>query len=1350
MPYNLTVETEPEAKVARLTLTDDAGVQKGANLVRMAEHPLSLWEGLFDTRRHVDRFAFSTRDDEDQEITDERILSKLGRFLGATVLGPEIMAELTATRARRTLQVRIPGSGDDDPARDALAAAFARVPWEIAESETTGRTLMDHYLVIRVITDAMPDPHRDVLAAADAVNRGDEPLRVLFVFAEAPGDRPLAMRLEREELRELFAGTILPKKNVEIDLLCHGVTRSALKEQVRRKGGYHVVHWSGHGHQNLLSLTGEDGGRGSITGKELAALFENAGGFIPQLVFLSACLSGAFVDIRDWATLRAALLGERPDVKDAESPALDRIIREETGYTGTALDLLRSGVPQVVAMRYEVGDDYARELARQFYRRGLADGDRLDAADALTTARTDLRDDLEAARRLGPINHATPILFGHGGAFLTPRPARSKQMDALRPRPQPLLPGRLRELDPPPDFVGRGEVLTDLQARWLRAAETPVALIQGLAGLGKTAIAAEAIHLWHPRFDYVLAFQAKPTALALDEFFRTLDSRLTLCSAAYRGRCEASPYERIFLEPGGPLTGPERYDQIRVNLLEALRNEAVLIVIDNFETNLEDLIQDGACRCREAEWDRTLEFLRDELAGTSSRVLMTSRLRPAGLRTGALAIPLGPLPPKEAVLFVRTHPALRELLYSGEDEERLLRRLLDISRGHPLILNRLGVLADRPEDLEAALDQLTADGLSALPDIYTAGKTDADRRREHDYLEDVAGGSVDLLIRRLSPDARRLLWIITLANESVTGTMIEGIWGGRTVEDDTLKQFKQLLKLADSMPAEAREQIEQKLSELPPEFRAILEAEDDDGESPAPPVGPLLDELLASGLVHRETADAGTRPGVQAAAGAVYGFHELVRERIAGWMTAHPEETGGRTAEAVWIAYGDRYAASFRAFIDGGGEGAYEGAGEAGRRALTYMVRAGAFDRLGGFASSLVTGTRDPGLLKSVIGELKAVADTVPPGEARWSVRTYLADALRNSGQPDQSLTFYETAAAEAEAAGDWSDLGWIRGNWAIAFAMIGRLAEARDMQLKSADALRKAGRSEVDVISRELEALRIDVMGGRAEDALPEIDARLSRVREWWKAKKAGRPAPEAPNPEDLGRALVSGLDVSHQANHSLQNWEACLDRLTEIEETQREMGAGRHEIYIARFNQYGPLIKLGRLDEARRVVEECLAVFEKVDDLTMQAKALSALAHIWNERGDVDQAISLARQALSVTNRLPDPADRAISHLNLGNYLEKAGRIEDCGAHHLAAGIYDLVSGHHDPTWMGNLKYRIRRAAQSGGTYDLHRIADLTARPEFQPLDQFLTHFGVDRNGLQAEMDRLVAGAREEVLDE
>ena len=57
---------------------------------------------------------------------------------------------------------------------------------------------------------------------------------------------------------------------------------------------------------------------------------------------------------------------------------------------------------------------------------------------------------------------------------------------------------------------------------------TAIALIQGLAGLGKTAIAAEAIDLWHHHFDYVLAFQVKPLPLTIDDFYRQFDERLKL------------------------------------------------------------------------------------------------------------------------------------------------------------------------------------------------------------------------------------------------------------------------------------------------------------------------------------------------------------------------------------------------------------------------------------------------------------------------------------------------------------------------------------------------------------------------------------------------------------------------------------------------------------------------------------------------------------------------------------------------------------------------------------------------------------------------------------------------------
>lgn len=1040
---------------------------------------------------------------------------------------------------------------------------------------------MHKNLIVRMVTEDTAKPDPLVLAEANRVKAGDVPLKVLFVFAEAPGSRPLAMRLEREMLRNLFFTEILPKHQVQVDFLCHGVTRATLRDQIQQ-----------------------------------------AGGFIPHMVFLSACLSGAFIDVRTWGQLQSVLTGRNPeagpapddnaDDKKADDRILTKVLGEEAGYTGTALTLLRGGVAQVASMRYEVGDAYARELAVQFYRHLLADPGKHTADAALTLARADLLRDAAEAARLGVVNHATPLMFGQPGRPPEPAPRRSDQMNRRGPRPQPLLPSRSRELDPRDDFTGRGRDLTRLNVAWFTPGGPAVALIQGLAGMGKTALAAEAVHLWHPRFDWVFAFQAKPTALQADEFYRQMDFRLTMESATYRDRSAASPYSKIFLEPDPNLPPDMRYERMRRNLIEALNDEAVLLVLDNFETNLKDYPGSDGYGCRDPEWDRLLDDLAAELPGGPSRLLITSRHLPAVLagKETALWLPLGPLPLMEAALFVRSHPLLGRLIHEESGQTALLHRLLNVSRCHPLIMNRLAALARDPEALNRALDTLESQGLRHLPDLFSDGVSEADREKERDYLEDVAAGAVDYLIERLSPEARRLLWMVTLANEPVTEELMDAVWDG-------------------------------------------------------PPVADLLNDLHVSGLLTHE-ADEGRGEDAP-----VFSFHELVRERMAEWMAACPAETGGRSVKEIWIAYGERYAVAFKELRTSGRERAMEAASEVGRRALVYMVRAEAYDKLGAFASDFVTGTMDPALLHIAIAELKGAVNKVSPGETRWFLRTCFADAMSRSGRSDQSLAIYSQAAAEAKEAEKWSDLAVIYRNWAIALRNVGLLDQAKEVYLKCLDVDEKAANPEIEIIGRQLEALRIELKKDKAESVLPEIEFQLNKVRSWYRRYTNSEHSRKASKDFLLGRLLESGLDIAYHANLQLGNWHACLSLLDEIEQTKQAAGRSRHEIYWTRFNRQAPLKKLGRLDKALEVVEECLAVFRDVDDLMGQTSARSALAAIWYERGDITQAVALARQSLMVRNRLPNPADRAISHLNLSTYLYELGRNEESMNHHLAAGL-------------------------------------------------------------------------------
>jgi tetratricopeptide (TPR) repeat protein len=283
-------------------------------------------------------------------------------------------------------------------------------------------------------------------------------------------------------------------------------------------------------------------------------------------------------------------------------------------------------------------------------------------------------------------------------------------------------------------------------------------------------------------------------------------------------------------------------------------------------------------------------------------------------------------------------------------------------------------------------------------------------------------------------------------------------------------------------------------------------------------------------------------------------------------------------------------------------------------------------------------------------------------------------------------------------------------------------------------------------VAGSELEGLRIDVLQGRAAEALPAIEEKLAELRAWWAQRKRGEPVPETPDDEDLARTLVGGLDVARHANLALERWQPCLDLLGEMEQVQHTVGTGEHESAGTRFNRYYPLRKLGKLDEARAVLEGCLKIYRRVGDVTEEARAISALANVWNALGDPRQALMLARQALALRERLPDPGGRAISHNNLAIYLRATGSPDEARAHQLADLIYTLVTGLDLRDSLHNLANRIRESASRSEVFAFPPLATLLADPAFAPLRTFLHQRNADLPALQARLDALVqeAGAQ------
>ncbi len=1298
--FILDIETDANNYSARFRLSDaKSNALLATNEITIGNDKAFQWEALFDTQAHINRYANNLRPDKDTEpYTEQQLLQQTGVFLGQTVLGHDIIKILHEGVHQRTLLIRLP-----DTSSDPLAAAFARVPWEIARPDANSEPLLARNVAVRAISAGMPSNDE-----AFTLNlQKNETVRVLLIFAHAPNSMPLTTRLEREQLLSLFYNEILPDHLVQVDVLCHGVTRDSIVEQVRKAKGYHIVHWSGHGNHDKLALYGEDNKPDALSGAELVDLLQQGGGFIPELVFLSACHSGSLMPSKAFQVLRDDML------KDAapETKSLTEVLTPK-GYTGTALELLGIGVKQVVGMRYAVGDQYARRLAAYFYRCLLAEGHSSDAA--LAWSRGELARTQSHQAELFAVDHATPLLFGTNNVTFEPHAKHSPQLKERLPKPeQPiLLYGDLRK---PDVFIGREQELTRLHLEWLPRKTQAIAVIQGLAGLGKTALAAETIHLWHTQFDIVLAVQAKGQALTAEQFYQTLDNWFIRASKDYLEECAEDEYSKIYLStyPYG-----DRYQRMRDNLMQRLRNERVLLVIDNFETCLFENAD-----CKDPEWTALLKDFAQQLTNTGSKLLITTRHYPAVLNDKTLWLALGTLPLDEARLFCWCHPKLHDLWNQNQAGRTLATEVLNVSRGHPLIMQRLADLADDIALLKQALSALKLKGFEHLPDLFAERVTDSERDTERRYLEDVAIGAVDWLLVRLKPDTRCLLWMLTLALEDVPHAILEEVWLNTSEEDEFLSQVQQLLSIKQELP----EELKAALDTLPPE---IIEQAKNYQAIEKAPINILLAELVTTGLVQKLLQDSAK----------FYQFHELVRERCAAWMLQHPEEMDGLDKETVLRRYGERYAAVFKALQQNNQRSASI---EAGRRALTYFCRARAFDALSDFASSVINNTRDPQTLKQVITELQAISQQVPEGQARWRLNTHLADALGRSGQAKAALPFYAHAASEAETAEDWQDLAWIYHNWANVLAMLGESAKARDTFLRAAEVTRKAGSAEVNIIGAELEALRIDLYSDNTEQALPDIEQRLEKLRGWWHQYQQGQIPAQAPDKDELLSALISALDIAKDAQQNLENWQACLDLIQEVADLEQARGDDEHNQAETLFNTYTPLLRLERLDDAQDVLNRCLLVYKHYDDLTGQVRTLSALAAVWDKRGNISQTIALERQALAIFERLDNPRHRAISHGNLAWYLAKASDYSACAEHRLAALIYDLVIGDQQYFAIGlnNHAIAIEAAVAAHANYRLPSVQDLITLAEFSVLRQFLHDHQVPITELQAAIDKAVS---------
>jgi len=379
-------------------------------------------------------------------------------------------------------------------------------------------------------------------------------LRVLVAMASPllnkklePDDpsQPAIINLEQEaEVFRELRGKDFPADFV---LRLH-VTSEDLSRELGNN--YHVLHFLGHGNVGVLALEDRYGVEAPVNTEWLRGEVLHTG---LSLAVFQSCLT-------------AANASQVPSV---------------------AYSLLEAGLPRVLAMQFSISVDGARAFFARFYSE-LARG--TDLLEALRRARHALANAYSLGKAW-PWEWATPVLFLRADVLGKPYPELTPAGEeggevTVKEEPQPFKPPD-PSLQRDPLFTGRRkelvEVAENIDPEVPR--KYPVTVIHGERGIGKTALAVEAIFRWGWWFDDVqwLRGRAEPVPEEIARFLHDYRAKELVADVGDFLRRWA---ERLKI----PLRGDETPQALVQPIIAALAAEGKkrLVVLDNMDLFIQD------------------------------------------------------------------------------------------------------------------------------------------------------------------------------------------------------------------------------------------------------------------------------------------------------------------------------------------------------------------------------------------------------------------------------------------------------------------------------------------------------------------------------------------------------------------------------------------------------------------------------------------------------------------------------------------------------------------------------------------------------------------------------------------
>jgi len=316
-----------------------------------------------------------------------------------------------------------------------------------------------------------------------------------------------------------------------------------------------------------------------------------------------------------------------------------------------------------------------------------------------------------------------------------------------------------------------------------------------------------------------------------------------------------------------------------------------------------------------------------------------------------------------------------------------------------------------------------------------------------------------------------------------------------------------------------------------------------------------------------------------------------------------------------------------------------------------------------------------PATIGAVLSMLGRIAEATKgtDRELELGVAGVLARAFLAAGRRDEAKARMREVVARATACGNHRLASAMAGYLMNLLRDAGRAEEALRLFETKKEATRQAGLGPWTQLLDEVRRLQLLADLGRYDEVLAEVETLRPRMD----ALPLTGAQDETVNPWNVRETL---LDTGRSAAMGLERWEQALSFNAEVVPSKRARGASALELAWTRFNDYKPLIGLGRYSEAYALLMKCREVFESEGYLAGLGKVFSALADLEDDLGYCDRAIRHEQTALRYRYAVGEPGDCAISHFNLANYLRRGGPPTESLAHRLASMVifYQTASGY------------------------------------------------------------------------